>query len=588
MNWTEYAMADDREFLACVAQAMIEDVWAAIFDEDLEVKAIEKAEREMDEQLGDNEALDLVHGDGNELDFERGAQSSMDLDPMDLPNRQLAVHISRHAQGYKWNSDQEEDCDVVKFGDADGYKIKLAKRGTTLVNGRGNVSIAYAYPPAYAEPIRWWAENVRWERPKEGSLQNEPSRTASYLECVIDFELSTGFRIGLDGATATTWANKAKVLAYTIRALARIYGLKKSGVGMSLAQALEPRTDAASLTPLGAPLTSGYGVRPRWLSRWTTQAAAVNTWRARRHEAVNRPWNREACRGRRFAEDWEINYHSFPADDLWEAEVARTLKKALLERKEIHRREFEAKMADPVKRRETAWTCDRCWTRAAYLTPEQAQIREDQMRSGKKVDVGSDVYCKLCTASMEKGGGGLDPPTAGGAKRRRTEMQTVSMDDATRGRANMIEEGEKDKGDGPPASQMEGVIKEESEQCQRPMRLSKRPAVQSAAAFLDDAPQPKWTRKQKAEGAPGTREAEQTQHGVGAGCVVLSEGDACVPGAGASSSSSVSVFHVCPTCGRDFRPLHFRRIRAGTIWRGTKGEAEICARCYLSYSSGKG
>ncbi len=469
--------------------------------------------------------------------------------------------------------------------------------------------MAHAYPPGYAEPTQWWVEHVRWERPGEGALPNEPSRTASYLECAMDFELSTGFKIGLDGATRTTLANKARVLAYTIRTLARIYGLEKNGEAMTLSRALEPRTDAAALTPLGAPLTSGYGFRPRWLSKWTTQAVAVNVWRARRDEAVNHPGNREACRGRRFAENWIPNCHSFPADDAWTAEANRTLKEALAAQKAKNKREFEVKMADPVRRRETAWTCDKCWTRAAYLTVEQADIRECQMRRGEKVDVGSEVYCRLCTKSLNEGGKGLDPHPTSGPKRRKVQLLSADaeMSDNDRSKpaylalaaaAAVVKAAADTHAGEEGGNQGNGQLTAK--------RSRERPAASNAYVDDVDIPPPKWTRSQKAEGAPGqdydgaefigismgpapsivgTKRAvtSATINGACEGTMsASSSADAYGPYSnGASSSGNGPLTSLrCPSCDDGYRLIRHGRIPRGRPWNEVGGEPPICARCY--------
>ncbi len=112
-----------------------------------------------------------------------------------------------------------------------------------------------------------------------------PSRTSNG---VIDFELSTGFRLGVDGACGNTWAEKARVLAYIVKALARIHTITINGARTTLQKALRPRGDVPSLTPLGAPVTSGYGRRPKWVSDKTPQVVAYNVWRAREAERRTR------------------------------------------------------------------------------------------------------------------------------------------------------------------------------------------------------------------------------------------------------------------------------------------------------------
>ncbi len=138
-------------------------------------------------------------------------------------------------------------------------------------------------------------------------------------------ELSTGFKLGEDGACGKTWAEKARVLAYIVRTLARVHTVECDGQITSLRKAVAPCTDATSLTPLGAPVLSGYGRRPRWLSDRTPEVAAYNVWRAREHE--KRTITRTATRNprlRTFARNWEVNYQGYPTDNLWTPTSTRT------------------------------------------------------------------------------------------------------------------------------------------------------------------------------------------------------------------------------------------------------------------------
>ena len=103
------------------------------------------------------------------------------------------------------------------------------------------------------EPIRSWFNYLTWQ--KRGTTQlNVPRATTTLLECVIDFEMTSGLRLGDCEGIRLSWGQKAKRLGYYLRTLARINTIAWNGIPMSYNQAVKPTIDATSLTPLGGPL----------------------------------------------------------------------------------------------------------------------------------------------------------------------------------------------------------------------------------------------------------------------------------------------------------------------------------------------
>ena len=109
-----------------------------------------------------------------------------------------------------------------------------------------------------------------------------------------------------------------------------------------------------------------------------------------------------------------------------------------------------------------------------------------------------------------------------------------------------------------------------------------------------DVPLPKITRQQKMEG----RFEAYVARSVGNELVQIStENDAStmrarplhpVPSQGDETArGSTDPAPKCPGCTAEYRPLKYRKLRAGSGWRGIVDETMMCARCYVSYSLGR-
>ena len=196
IDWAEYKAVDDREFIACVTQAFIAEIWAKRFEEDEDMKAAEEAEREEEQQAEEHWKLDLAAQNEEADALNAGGatdtfgQSPESRDPLLKTNRQLAEHIKRSNPLYRWDANGERhNEDEIRFpGVPKG--VRLQRRGYVHIAGRGQVNVSFAHPPQYAEPVLWWFNQVMWEKPPHGALPNEAGRTASYLEFAVDFELA--------------------------------------------------------------------------------------------------------------------------------------------------------------------------------------------------------------------------------------------------------------------------------------------------------------------------------------------------------------------------------------------------------------
>ncbi len=317
IDYGEYDQADDREFLAAVVQAMLETIWSKAFDQDVNLRGLEDhaAEAPPHECYSDDDADDQ----GGEVGAE--PRDSAPRDPLTLTNQQLAAFVRRVAPNYQWETPHNEGpLEEIIFPDLPHY-ARLQRRTSALIKGRGMVNLSFAFPVHYADAVRWWLNNLKWI--VQGSTGSLPPAASSvtYLECVIDFEMSTGMRLGLDGACSTTWSAKARALYYIIKALARIHTITIGCTEVGFKRAFQPKSNISSLAPLGAPVMAGFSRRPVWVCGRTPQVIAANAWRARaahrRALATAAPATSLSSRSRAFAHDWQINYEGFPSDDRW-------------------------------------------------------------------------------------------------------------------------------------------------------------------------------------------------------------------------------------------------------------------------------
>ncbi len=253
-------------------------------------------------------------------------------DPLALDNGRLANFIRRVSPSYRWDPPPDDiELEDLFFPPLPHY-APLQRRTSSLVAGRGMVNLSFMFPAYYADAIRWWLNQIKWVTPSSAVNLSAASSSVTFLECAVDFELSTGLRLGLEGSCGPTWADKAKAMAYLMKAAARIFTIKHHGRDIGYNAALRPSPNVFSLSPLGAPLMSGLARRPVWACAHTPQVVAANLWRARaadRLAAAAAPRTAAVpSRSRTFAAAWELNYSGFPAQNRWQPEVLERLYKA--------------------------------------------------------------------------------------------------------------------------------------------------------------------------------------------------------------------------------------------------------------------
>ncbi len=341
MRWhvidqVEYDKADDREFLATVIQGLLETLWSNIFDRDVNMRALEDHTADVRDEALHDEHDDDGHGDEDHADH----QEPRAQDPLSLPNQGLAAFVRRVSPNYGWSDALGEvETQSIIFPDLP-HHTPLHRRASTLIAGRGMVNISFALPAFYADAVRWWLNRLQWPTADAVVGLPSPLTSATYLECVVDLELSSGLRLGVDGSCGTTWAAKAKALYYIVRTLARIHTIDVGHEKSAFKTALSPRPSVSALSPLGAPLQAGFARRPIWACQRTPEVVAANVWRAKAAEARARAAGTSsstAARARTFAHDWTLTYAGYPSQDLWRPrssiELEANIAKATREKK---------------------------------------------------------------------------------------------------------------------------------------------------------------------------------------------------------------------------------------------------------------
>ena len=200
-------------------------------------------------------------------------------------NKSLAKRLRAENPNYFHSRERSENIVRIKFLDA-SCQIDFRPRGNQAILGRGKVNIGLKHPQIYVDHVRRWLNLLEWRPRAEEDHSNTPDNTATHLELLVDFELTSGIRFGDDGPTVLTWAEKARILGYYIKTIARVYTVELDGFKTGFMKALRPILDAASLAPLGAPVLSGYARKPHWSNQSTPSAVATNLWKARQNDIV--------------------------------------------------------------------------------------------------------------------------------------------------------------------------------------------------------------------------------------------------------------------------------------------------------------
>ena len=145
-------------------------------------------------------------------------------DEMDEPtNHHLYDQLFRQAPAYDWqihSNRSMDDFDTIPIP-TPTEPIRYLVRGKQHDKGCGQANVSLKHPQYYVEIVRRWFNGLRWKPCVQGP--NSPPGTATLLECVVGFELTTGHSLATVKAEVLSWAEKAKRLACYSKVLARTH-----------------------------------------------------------------------------------------------------------------------------------------------------------------------------------------------------------------------------------------------------------------------------------------------------------------------------------------------------------------------------
>ena len=186
--------------------------------------------------------------------------------------------IKKQVPLYQWNQ-AHGDKQCVLGDDALVHKLSDAQKSYAITTSRGTKRKRLPFPWRLWEPAAWWWQQLRWtcmdsEREYGSSLA---SHQVSFMELVIDFEISTGFRCDRHNVQEHTWGTKAETLAKRIEMLTEV---RKSSMG-ELKAGFGKSNKVTSLAPFGARNVVGLKRRPAFVAGMATiRCIATNAFRA--------------------------------------------------------------------------------------------------------------------------------------------------------------------------------------------------------------------------------------------------------------------------------------------------------------------
>ncbi len=263
-------------------------------------------------------------------------------------NIEVARRLMQTFPNYLWDH-ADGRFDVQVFAPDPMVTLVMRPQVYVRLPGRGMVNTSVSFLPHFAHPVRWWINSLRWTAtPEEEGLPATVANTVTYLECAIDFELSTGVRLTANDGSRLAWAEQAALLYRIVRAIGRTSTFVLNGRPITtLAEALAPRTKVPSITALGAPLASGFARRPRWLAAKTPEVVAVNVFKAMTAARDGRVDPATAVTT--FAKHWKLDFAGYPHEGQWTPEPLDRLRERL--RKQIDELRSEG---EPGETREVA------------------------------------------------------------------------------------------------------------------------------------------------------------------------------------------------------------------------------------------
>ena len=355
-----------------------------------QIAAPSKRKRSSADQVS-TRACDNGHG------AEQGSDLSQEVTEED---KSLAKKLRAENPAYFSNLRATSNTDSIRFPDAN-CSIEFQPRGHQQIPGRGKVNIGLKHPRIYVDYVRRWLNLLEWRPRTEDEHLNTPGNTITHLELLVDFELTTGIKIGDEGPTTLSWAERARLLGYYIKTIARVYMVELNGMKTGFTKAMRPILDAASLAPFGAPVLSGYARKPYWTHQGTPSAIATNVWKARQNDIISSE-SAANRRNRSFAHRHNLNLSGY--------RLGQWLMASSKVQQEPHsknaKRKHEDKKANDFARRVEesngrAPTCSSCCYNKLQTSDDAFAIPHIKGFRWRRLKVG-DLICEACHNSWKR------------------------------------------------------------------------------------------------------------------------------------------------------------------------------------------
>ncbi len=156
--------------------------------------------------------------------------------------------------------------------------LKAGQKKYTVEVLRGKARIRITFPIRIWEAVSWWWEELRWSPRAENRPEDQIHVDyITWLELVIDFELSTGVMCQRDTANKANWGTSAVLLKHIIKLLMLVRGTRGNLMKLHFGE----NKQTSSLACSGALKLEGLRRRPIFVKgESSTNCMARNAWAA--------------------------------------------------------------------------------------------------------------------------------------------------------------------------------------------------------------------------------------------------------------------------------------------------------------------
>ena len=205
------------------------------------------------------------------------------------------VTVRQRYPDYAWVPPSGGRVQKVVFEDVDSGALKAYRKTIT-------------FAPELAEPIHWWINLLEWkDYTGDGNDGTARCSGTSFLEMVVDFQMTANVKITSREGADVCWAKKAVILHGILRTMSRTHAIKLNGKEVNLKQALGTGGPVQALVALGGTEAAGVKKRPKWASPNTAETIAENVVAAVKRARTASRWRSPTGRVvRTFAAEWKL------------------------------------------------------------------------------------------------------------------------------------------------------------------------------------------------------------------------------------------------------------------------------------------